>query len=88
MSAEKYGEYFWNITTPKESLMIYADDIQVTPSGALVVYGGYRKDDLPPENVNPLLAFAANQWVSFSAASMFTGAAVCCDSSIDLVKKK
>jgi hypothetical protein len=53
---------------------LYADRIEVSPSGALVAYGGYRAEgESGPKETMPIYAIAAGEWSTFYAASCISG---------------
>lgn len=71
--AEKYGQRYWciGLTDKKRTdVYCYADRVEVTPSGAVVLW----RDE--PEKVNPNLIFSAGQWAFVYAASVLDGHAV------------
>ena len=85
-----YGDRYWRIgvlTDPfsperahEEDIYIFADSIEVSPSGALIAWGGYRSDKdascLSGEKII-VCSFAPGQWFYFFAASLIDGSAVC-----------
>lgn len=87
MSAGNYGYRYWRINVLKdpldptygeEPIYIHADRLEVSASGALLAWGGFRatlSDD--PGIPFVVASFAPGQWFSFFAASTITGAAVC-----------
>ena len=75
-TANEYGAHYWCVTGDGESVRLYADRIEVTTCGALVAWGGYRKEDGHPEREQQLWGAAAGQWKTFFAASLIDGRAV------------
>jgi len=75
-TANEYGAHYWCVTGDGESVRLYADRIEVTTCGALVAWGGYRKEDGHPEREQQLWAGAPGQWKTFFAASLLDGRAV------------
>jgi len=75
-TANEYGAHYWCVTGDGESVRLYADRIEVTTCGALVAWGGYRKEDGHPEREQQLWAAAPGQWKTFFAASLIDGRAV------------
>ena len=47
--------------------------MEVTACGALVAWGGYRKEGGHPEHQQQLWAAAPGQWKTFFAASLIDG---------------
>ena len=72
-TANEYGAHYWCVTGDGESVRLYADRIEVTTCGALVAWGGYRKEDGHPEREQQLWAAAPGQWKTFFAASLIDG---------------
>ena len=75
-TANEYGAHYWCVTGDGESVRVYADRMEVTTCGALVAWGGYRKEDGHPEREQQLWAAAPGQWKTFFAASLIDGRAV------------
>ena len=75
-TANEYGVHYWCVTGDGESVRVYADRMEVTTCGALVAWGGYRKEDGHPEREQQLWAAAPGQWKTFFAASLLDGRAV------------
>lgn len=87
--SSSYGDRYWRVGVVKdpfspekdeEDVYIFADNIEVTASGALVAWGGFRRDGeaacLEGERII-VCSFAPGQWFYFFAASMMDGSAVC-----------
>jgi hypothetical protein len=68
-----YGAHYWCVTADGEPVRLYADRMEVTGSGALVAWGGYRKEGVHAEREQPLWAAAPGQWKAFFAASLLDG---------------
>ena len=76
-NATNYGSSYWQITSDKETLSLMADRLEVLPCGALVAWGGYRKENVyTTTEPYVVYAIAAGQWHAFFAASIFDGSAV------------
>ena len=75
-----YGSKYWCITGEGEPLFLFADRLEVMPSGALVAWGGYRKDgaDEAPKPI-AVYGIAKGQWQTFYAASGDSGEMVASD---------
>ena len=76
-----YGSKIWTITfTEGDSIDICADSIEVTPIGALLAHGGYRKEGKTAESDKQIVvyAFAPGNWESFYASSALDGHPVAC----------
>jgi hypothetical protein len=61
----RYGRYRWTVVLESTTTVeIDCDDVEFTPSGAVVFYGTFARDDqdgdVPPRR--PTIAFAAGQW--------------------------
>jgi hypothetical protein len=92
MPPEQYGNFYWCVglktTAPgkkaKAEVYAYADRVEVTPVGALVLWRTTRLGDdqkreaLPTPEVN--MAFAPGQWEFVHAASLIDGSAVAASS--------
>jgi hypothetical protein len=72
-SANDYGEHYWCITGDGGSVFVYADRIEITACGALIAWGGYRKEGVHVEREQQLWAAAPGQWKTFFAASLIDG---------------
>lgn len=76
------GDAYWCIKVPpsvsqSREIYVYADDLTVTPTGDLLVRGGYRDGNGKiPDKAIVVLALAAGKWTAFYAASLMDGAAV------------
>lgn len=88
----KFGARLWRLgvaTDPlhptrgedEEDVYIWADNIEVSSSGALIAWGGFRDGAkfAPPEEKIIVCSFAPGQWFYFFAASWMDGSAVCRD---------
>ena len=71
-----YGAHYWCVTGEGEPVRLYADRLEVTSCGALVAWGGYRKEGGRAEHEQPLWSAASGQWTTFFAASLLDGRAV------------
>jgi hypothetical protein len=80
-SANEYGAHYWCVTCDGEPFFLYADRIEVTACGALVAWGGYRKDGGHVEREQQLWAAAPGHWKTFFAASLIDGRAVALESA-------
>jgi hypothetical protein len=70
MGTEKYGAYYWCIKTELSEdgeIYLMADEMEVTPTGALVCRGKERR---------PVLGIPAGKWSAYFAASIRDGHAV------------
>ena len=78
--SENYGSKQWAITGKGDTLFLMADKLEVLSCGALVAWGGYRKDGCT-ETTEPILVYgiAAKQWETFYAASCLDGRMVASD---------
>lgn len=75
-SPSDYGTHYWCVTGDGEPIRLYADRLEVTGGGALVAWGGYRKEGAHAEREQQLWAAAPGQWRAFFAASLLDGRAV------------
>jgi hypothetical protein len=75
-SPNEYGAHYWCVTCDGEPFFFYADRIEVTTCGALIAWGGYRKDGGHAEHEQPLWAAAPSHWKTFFAASLIDRRAV------------
>jgi len=80
-TANEYGVHYWCVTGDGESVFVYADRMEVTACGALVAWGGYRKEGGHAVREQQLWAAAAGQWKTFFAASLLDGRAVAIESA-------
>ena len=84
MSSDNYGSKFWRIeSSDGTSMQIMADSLEVTASGTLIAWGGYRKvkgAPLPDKETIPVLGLRAQEWDMFSAISCIDGDSLCVDS--------
>jgi hypothetical protein len=69
-SANDYGAHYWCVTGDEEPVFVFADRIEITACGALVAWGGYRKEGAHAEREQPLWAAAPGRWKSVFAASL------------------
>lgn len=78
-SANKYGSKFWCIVTyDDEPVYICADYVEVSASGALLAWGGFREpQEEGPKQMTVLCAWAPQTWSRFFAASGVSGGSVC-----------
>ncbi len=79
--ASSFGALSWTIVFVEGDVVnLCADRIEVTPSGAIVAWGGYRKDNLrAPDGMEIVVyAVAAGQWANFFSASTLDGHPVAC----------
>ena len=72
-SANDYGTHYWCVTGDGEPVFVYADRIEITPCGALIAWGGYRKEGAHVEREQQLWAAAPGRWNAFIAASLIDG---------------
>ena len=72
-SANDYGAHYWCVTGDGEPVFVYADRVEVTPCGALVAWGGYRKEGGRVEREQQLWGAGPGQWKGFFAASLIDG---------------
>lgn len=89
--AVRYGDCFWQIILADgRTMALMADRIEITPIGALIAWQESRLADndqgdglprgrIPLNHPFSLLALAPGHWLSFYAASMIDGSAVCAD---------
>ncbi len=80
-TANEYGEHYWCITCDGDEVFVYADEMEVTVCGALIAWGGYRKEGEHVEHEQPLWAAAPGQWKRFFAVSLIDGRAVAVESA-------
>ena len=74
----QYGAKYWIISGEGGEIGINADTIEVHESGALIAWGGFRKE--PGGDVDDpqiVYSIAHGQWHTFYAASILDGRAVC-----------
>jgi hypothetical protein len=65
MSADEYGRHYWWVTLGDgQELGVYADRVEVSPDGSLLLYGG--STSLGAKFIN--LAFAPGGWQFIYAA--------------------
>ncbi|NMG31883.1 hypothetical protein [Aromatoleum evansii] len=69
-SANDYGIHYWCVKGDGDAVYVYADRLEITPCGALVALGGYRKEGTHAEHEQQLWAAAPGQWKTFFAASI------------------
>jgi hypothetical protein len=43
-TANEYGTHYWCITGDGAPVFVYGDRLEVTGCGALIAWGGYRKE--------------------------------------------
>ena len=76
-----YGSKYFGITGEGVTLYLMADRMEVLPNGALVAWGGFRKDEKAPkpddDKEMQSYCIAAGQWRTFFAASMLDGRMLC-----------
>jgi hypothetical protein len=72
-SANEYGAHYWCVTGEDAPVFLYADRIEVLACGALVAWGGYRREGGHPEREQALWAAAPGTWKSVFAASLIDG---------------
>ena len=80
-TANEYGDHYWCITCDGDQVIVYADRMEVTACGALVAWGGYRKEGEHVEHEQQLWGAAPGQWKTFFAASLIDGRAVTVESA-------
>jgi hypothetical protein len=80
-SANEYGAHYWCITCDGAPVFLYADRLEITACGALVAWGGYRKDNGHAEREQHLWAAAPGQWTTYFAASLIDGRPVALESA-------
>ena len=75
-----YGSKYWAITGEGDTLFLNADWLEVLPSGALIAWGGFRKDGAkaPDEHIQ-VYGIAKGEWHTFYAASCLSGGPVAFD---------
>lgn len=78
-TANEYGTHYWCIRGEQEPIFLYADRMEITACGALVAWGGYRKEGNHVEHEQQLWAAAPGLWKTFFAASLLDGRAVALD---------
>ena len=72
-SPNDYGTHYWCVTGDGEPVLLYADRLEVTAAGALIAWGGYRKEGTHAEREQQLWGAAPGQWKAFFAASLLDG---------------
>jgi hypothetical protein len=83
--SEHYGSKFWCVVDSYDNEQRFhfcADRIEVLPSGALMAWGGYRKDKAataPDGQEIAVLGMAPESWAYFYAASCLDGSMVAVD---------
>ena len=78
--SDNYGSKYWGITFEGETFYLSADRLEVLPCGALVAWGGYRKDGAESTDDAVAVYCAASwHWDTFFAASALTGDMVAAD---------
>ncbi len=78
MSADRYGSHFFTVMTDKkENFSLCADSMEISPSGAFVLWGGWRERH-ESKSANPVIVFtlAPGGWTAAFAHSGVTGQAV------------
>lgn len=80
-TANDYGNHYWCIKVDGATTFVYADRMEVTSCGALVAWGGYRKEGIHAEREQQLWAAAPGHWKSFFAASLLDGRPVAVESA-------
>lgn len=75
MGSEKYGRYYWCAKVTRDisldgEIYVMADDVQVTPAGALEFIRGGE------DNHRVNLSIAPNKWLVYFAASLWDGHAI------------
>jgi len=83
-TANDYGTHCWCVTSDGDPVFVYADKIEVTACGALIAWGGYRKEGGHVEHEQQLWAAAPGQWRTYFAASLIDGRAVAVESGNNL----
>jgi len=87
-TASEYGGSYWRIEVTgvayaqEGSLYVYADDIRVDETGALIAIGHSRKrnaENQPEEIEKILCVIAPGYWVAFYAAAITDGDPICVD---------
>jgi len=69
-SANDYGIHYWCVTGDGEPVFVYADRLEITPCGALIAWGSYRKEGTRAAQEQQLWGAAPGQWAGFFAASL------------------
>ena len=69
-AANDYGAHYWCVTSDGEPVFVFADRLEITACGALVAWGGYRKEGIHAEREQPLWVAAPGRWQSVYAASL------------------
>ena len=70
-SANDYGAHYWCVVSDAgESVFVYADRVEISACGALIAWGGFRKEGGHVEREQQLWAAAPGQWKTFFAASL------------------
>jgi len=74
-----YGSKYWCISTyDDDPVYICADYIEVSVSGSLLAWGGFRgPQEESPKQMTVLYAWAPQTWDKFFAASGLQGGPVC-----------
>ena len=72
-SANDYGAHYWCVVGDGGSVFVYADRIEITACGALIAWGGYRREGAHVEREQHLWGAAPGQWKTFFAASLIDG---------------
>jgi hypothetical protein len=72
-SANDYGAHYWCVTGDDSPVFLYADRLEVTACGALVAWGGFRRQNGHPEHEQTLWAAAPGRWKGYFAASLIDG---------------
>ncbi|HXD07125.1 MAG TPA: hypothetical protein VN680_13805 [Burkholderiaceae bacterium] len=72
-SANDYGAHYWCVAGDGDPVFIYADRVEITPCGALIAWGGYRKEGNHVQREQQLWAAAPGHWKSLFAASLIDG---------------
>lgn len=80
-SANDYGIHYWCVIGDGQPVFVYADRLEITSCGALVAWGGYRKEGARAEHEQQLWAAAPGQWKAFFAASLVDKRAVAVDAA-------
>ena len=84
MSSEKYGKYYWCLKLTKgETIMLFADAVEITNTGVLVAYRINKEGN---KHIN--YALPSREWKYFWAASMITGEPVAVSSAFDKDENK
>lgn len=74
-----YGSKYWCVITPNDDpVYICADYIEVSASGALLAWGGFRgPQEKSAQQMTVLYAWAPETWDSVFAANGINGEPVC-----------